>query len=80
MQLISLMTGWGRWAHRPPTVRPNKALQQTGAQNRVGLRDGWSLSLRIYELPWREERRGESPDEREMRRKAADRKPGVPVP
>jgi len=46
----------------------------------VELRDGWSLSLRICELPWREECRGESPDEREMRRKAADRKPGVPVP
>ena len=45
-----------------------------------GAADGWSLSLRIYELPWRDERRGKRPDEREMRRKAADRKPGVPVP
>jgi hypothetical protein len=37
------------------------------------------LSLQIYKLSWREKRCRESPDEREMRRKAADRKSRVAV-
>ena len=50
-----------------------------GSDIRVGAGCGWSFLLRDYELSWREERSRERPDERQMRRKAADRKSGLPV-
>jgi hypothetical protein len=63
-------------------IRVRRQMRQHPGDLGLGARpqNGRSLSRQIYELPWREEWRRESPDEREMRRKAADRKSGVPVP